>query len=88
MLQGGTENYKVAHTYYARVLELTHGDNVRALYGVLAAKNALEASGEGGLVTNELSSLSRQRLLQLYEHAAPSKVQLVENVLPEEGSGF
>ena len=36
VLQGGGQNFKVAHRYYARVLELTYGDNVRALYGIAA----------------------------------------------------
>ena len=41
VLQGGGQNFKVAHRYYARVLELTYGDNVRALYGIAAAQSAL-----------------------------------------------
>lgn len=83
-MQGGVQNYTVAHKYYARALELTHGDNVRALYGIIAAKAALEASGKAGVVSSELGSLSQQRLLQLYEQAAPSKVDLMQSVLPQE----
>lgn len=80
-MQGGPDNYTTAHSYYARVLHLTNGDNVRALYGVLAVKNALEASGKGDVASSELCSLSRDRLLQLYASVDPTKAKIVEAVV-------
>lgn len=84
VLQGGVQNFTVAHKYFARVLELTSGDNVRALYGIAAAQSALAASGAPSAANGELGSLSKQRLLQLYGQSAPGKAALVESVLSDD----
>jgi hypothetical protein len=81
-MQGGAKNFSIAHKYYCRVLELSQGDNVRALFGVQATKSALDASGKAE-ASSELHSLSRGRLLQMYSKKAPEKVELVASVLSD-----
>lgn len=77
--QGGLPNLKAAFTYYARVIELTGGENARALYGASAARAAI-----CGLVNDrsapegELPALVQQQLVVLYEQYAPDKLPLVQ----------
>lgn len=77
--QGGLPNLKTAFTYYARVIELTGGENARALYGASATRAAIS-----GLVNDrsskgqELPDLVRQQLVALYEQHAPQMLPLVQ----------
>ena len=46
---GGAANYRNAHSYYAAAVDLSDGENVRALYGLCAAAaqlNVLKDSGK------------------------------------------
>lgn len=77
--QGGLPNLKAAFSYYSRVIELTLGENPRALYGAAATRAAISALVAA--VTSEdadLPQLVRQQLVALYEQHAPDKVQLVQ----------
>ncbi len=47
---GGVSNYRTARTYYAAAVDLSNGENARALYGLCAASVQLTNSKEGNKV--------------------------------------
>lgn len=53
---GGASNYRTACTHYAAAVDLSNGENVRALYGLSAAAAQLLATKEGSKVLNSPSS--------------------------------
>jgi ER membrane protein complex subunit 2 len=83
-LQGGVK-LQAARGYYAKAVELTKGESVRALYGVLAcaAGGAAPLDGEGGSGGEGagLEEAVRQRLRRMYELAAPVLLPGVDAVL-------
>lgn len=42
---GGTANYQTARTHYSAAIDITSGQNVRALYGLCAASAQLRNDG-------------------------------------------
>eukprot|EP00892_Ulva_mutabilis_P009155 jgi/Ulvmu1/6611/UM003_0248.1 len=78
--QGGLPNLKAAFAYYSRVLELTIGQNTRALYGAAATHAAVSGLVADGAAT-DLPDLARQQLVALYEQHAPEKVTLVQSLV-------
>lgn len=47
---GGASNYRTARSYYAAAVDLSDGNNVRALYGLCAASAQLLGLKEGNKV--------------------------------------
>ena len=47
---GGAAHYRTAHSYYAAAVDLSEGENVRALYGLCATAAQLNALRESGKV--------------------------------------
>ncbi len=47
---GGASNYRTARTYYAAAVDLSNGENTRALYGLCATSAQLTSSKEGSKV--------------------------------------
>lgn len=45
---GGAANYRTARAYYSAAVDLSSGENVRALYGLCAVAAQLSALKEGG----------------------------------------
>lgn len=79
--QGGAANVSAALAYYSKVISLSKGGNVRALYGALASAcylGGLKGSREDH---QELVEVAGRALLQMYERMAPDKVPLVRALL-------
>lgn len=70
--QGGAK-IAAARGYYAKVTEMSKGESLRALYGLLACESAGGGAGKGAKVGSEdgpvLGDLARERLRQLYARA-------------------
>ena len=66
-------------------IELSEGNDVRALFGAVAVAAALAKSGakesDSGSSSAELPGLAAQRLVQLYQQKAPAKLPLVQAAL-------
>ena len=65
---GGAANYRAAHSYYAAAIDLSEGENVRALYGLCATAAQLNALRDSGKVrpcaVHCLGSHASEKLLQ------------------------
>ena len=84
--QGGTL-VQAARGYYARVVELTKGENARALYGIVACNavgaGPLKVDGAEEVAAGdaELQELAEQRLRRMYAASAPELLPCVEACL-------
>ncbi|EFN53747.1 hypothetical protein CHLNCDRAFT_136338 [Chlorella variabilis] len=86
---GGAHNWRAARTQYSGVIEMTKGQNLRALYGVCAC--AAQLSGVrrsergGGADVEELPRLAAAALQQQYAVHCPDKLPLVRSMLKAQG---
>ncbi|KAG7671552.1 hypothetical protein Ndes2526B_g09286 [Nannochloris sp. 'desiccata'] len=87
---GGTANYETARGYFSGIIEMTGGENTRALYGVCACAAQLAPGGKskgsgrsGG--KNELGGLAGEALRQQYAVKNGDKLSLVDAMLKGEG---
>ncbi|CAK0782567.1 hypothetical protein CVIRNUC_005779 [Coccomyxa viridis] len=80
---GGPANYQTACTHYSAAIDISSGQNARALYGLCAASAQLKGDSKGrdGKVPPDLPELAGEALLQLYAKEAPSKLPLVTALL-------
>ncbi|KAI3425316.1 hypothetical protein D9Q98_009081 [Chlorella vulgaris] len=86
---GGAHNWRAARSYYSGVIELSKGQNLRALCGVCACAAQLSGirRGAGGSSTGEeeLPRLAGERLQQQYAVHCPAKLPLVRGMLKAQG---
>ena len=72
--QGGAK-ILAAKGYYARAIESTKGESVRALYGILActakSEHATKAAAQSNSQDDELAAAAREQLQTLYARKAP-----------------
>jgi tetratricopeptide (TPR) repeat protein len=92
---GGNANYETARGYFSGVIEMTGGENARALYGVCACAAQLasgsgkskgsssSSGGDGG--KNELGGLAGEALRQQYAVKNSDKLPLVNAMLKGQG---
>jgi ER membrane protein complex subunit 2 len=93
---GGNANYETAKGYFSGIIEMTGGENTRALYGVCACAAQLASSGgkgskgsgssagnDGG--KNELGGLAGEALRQQYAIKNSDKLPLVDAMLKGQG---
>lgn len=81
---GGLQNVRLARTYYASVVEMSEGSNIKSLYGVClctAKLKKLHSSEEN----DDLGDLAAERLLQEYAQHNSGLVQNVRSLLQEQG---
>lgn len=88
---GDADALRTAQKHYAAAIELSEGDDVRALFGAVAVAAALAKSGasssvvvdgEDGDSVADLPGLAAERLVQLYTQKAPGQlVPLVKAAL-------
>ena len=80
---GGTANWKAARGYYSGLIEITGGENARALYGAAACTAQLGGGKRSGSSKSdsELGVLAGETLVQQYGAKNPRKVPLVEAML-------
>lgn len=85
---GGIDNLRTARKYYSAAIELSAGQNMRALYGVClcgAAMNQPKARGRTEeKESQELISLAASVIVKEYKEKAPSKVGLVSSILDKQ----
>lgn len=77
---GGEERVQCAKAYYASVVEMTGGSNIKSLYGVCLCTSRL-AHMKCKENKKELSSLAADTLLREYALKAPELVPSVKRVL-------
>jgi len=87
---GGTANYESARGYFSGIIEMTGGENTRALYGVCACAAQLATGGKSkGSGKNdeksELGGLAGEALRQQYAVKNSDKLPLVDAMLKGEG---
>lgn len=78
---GGAANWEAARGYFAGVIEITGGENTRALVGAAACAAQLARRGGG----SELGELAGEALRQQYALRCPGKLPLVEAMLKSQG---
>jgi len=82
---GGIDNFRTARKYYSAAIELSGGQNIRALYGLCLCGVAInQTKGRGRTEekeSQELISLAASVILKEYNEKAPSKVGLVSSIL-------
>ncbi|CAA6667033.1 unnamed protein product [Spirodela intermedia] len=81
---GGLENLQTAKKYYASTIDLTGGQNTRALYGVCMCAFAISQLAKGRSKEQEsadLQSLAAEALLKEYKQRAPDKVAILTATL-------
>jgi tetratricopeptide (TPR) repeat protein len=88
---GGSANYETARGYFSGIIEMTGGENARALYGVCACAAQLatkskgsSSSGESG-GKNELAGVAGEALRQQYAVKNSDKLSLVNAMLKAQG---
>ena len=86
--QGGLK-LQAARGYYAKVVEMSAGDNLRSLYGVLACEAAIQQAlkarskpkhGEGALSANAELAYACQRQLQALQSKMAPELQSATDV--------
>ena len=89
---GGTANWEAAKGYYSGVIEMTNGENARALYGACActaqmAGGRQRGGGGGGSSgeSRELGTLAGETLRQQYAVRNADKLPLVTALLKKQG---
>jgi tetratricopeptide (TPR) repeat protein len=87
---GGPANYETARGCFSGIIEMTGGENTRALYGVCACEAQLATGGKskgsgssGG--KSELGGLAGEALRQHYAVRNSDKLPLVDAMLKGEG---
>ncbi|XP_004302029.1 PREDICTED: ER membrane protein complex subunit 2 [Fragaria vesca subsp. vesca] len=82
---GGLENIQTAKKYYASVIDLTGGKNIRALFGISLCTSAIGQLAKGrnkeDKETPELQSLVVTALEKDYKQRAPDKLFLLTTAL-------
>jgi hypothetical protein len=82
---GVIDNYRMARKYYSAAIELSGGQNLRALYGVCLCGVAINQSKGRGRTEEkegqELIALAASAILKEYKEKAPSKIELVSSLL-------
>lgn len=81
---GGAANWETARGYYSGIIEITGGENARALYGAAACTAQLAGGQKRGTSSKnggELGALVGETLVQQYSARNPEKLPLVEAML-------
>ncbi|CAL9003559.1 hypothetical protein PRUPE_6G340800 [Prunus persica] len=82
---GGLENLQTAKKYYASVIDLTGGKNIRALFGINLCTSAIGQLAKGrnkeDKESSELQSLAATALEKDYKQRAPDKLSLLTTAL-------
>ncbi|KAI8114334.1 hypothetical protein M9434_002460 [Picochlorum sp. BPE23] len=81
---GGLQNVKLARKYYASVVEMSEGSNVKSLYGVCLCTARLRKL-DNFEESDGLGDLAAERLLQEYAEHNSGLVPCIRSLLQEQG---
>ncbi|CAM6036942.1 unnamed protein product [Sphagnum compactum] len=84
---GGLDNLRAARKYYAAAIEMSGGQNMRALFGICMCGTAItqtKGRGRDEKDSVDLLSLAGSVIVKQYKEKCPNKVDLISSILDKQ----